>query len=247
MDERLKGAVANAVMEAGAHLHGANGNRRKVYDLERKCRQLMLGAFRRADPSLSLWGEADEERAISICALDSPLNFTSGFGGYGTMASYMEGGEPVYGAIYLPLEETVITAEQGKGARVAGRKTSVGSRSDISSAIICCICDAYLDDGERKVPLFLGALEALSRAGVQWRNIGSAAEGYADLALGRIEGVVSPLRDPSHAAGYLIMKEAGATVTDGKGRPFCMGSGEVVAASPQIHSELLRALGDWLG
>ena len=55
MDERMKGAAAHAVMEAGAHLRGANGGRKSVYDLDRKCRDLMLGAFRRVDPSLSMW------------------------------------------------------------------------------------------------------------------------------------------------------------------------------------------------
>src|SRR5512143_637256 len=242
MDERVKGAVAHAVMEAGAHLRGANGGRKGIYEIERKCRDLMLGAFRKADPSLSMWNEGDE-RGVSICALDATVNFSNGFGGYGTMAAYIEGSVPVYGAIYLPLQETTITAEAGKGARIEGRKTSVGMRSDITSALVCCNCDAFLNDGGGDLPLFLAAVDALSRAAVPWRNIGSPATAYAFLAMGIVDGVVEPLRQVNHAAGYLIAREAGAKVTDCRGRPFHMGSHEVVAAGPSIHGELLELVG----
>ncbi len=245
MDETLKGAIAHAVMEAGAHLRGANGGRKSAYDIERKCRDIMLGAFRKADPSLSMWNEGDG-RGVSICALDATVNYVTGFGGYGTMAAYIEGGSPAYGAIYLPLQETMVTAEAGKGARIDGRKVRVGARGDISCAIICCNCDSFLNDGGGNVPLFSGAIHSLSLNAVPWRNIGSPATVYAYLAMGLVDGVVEPMRQSSHAAGYLVMKEAGAEMTDARGRPFTLDSHELVAASPLIHQELLGLVGKTL-
>ena len=243
MDERIKSAAAHAVMEAGTHLKGANGGRKSIYDLERRCRGIMLDSFRKADPSLSVWGEETQERGVAICALDSAINYGSGFGGYGTMAAYIEGSRPIYAALFLPMDGIMIIAEKGKGARMGGRKISVGAKSDLSRAVICCDCDAYICGDGGDVPLFSGVLDALSANAIPWRNTGSAAQGYAYLAMGMVDGVISPLRESQHAAGYLIMQEAGAIMSDGRGRPFRMESQEVVAASPRIHEELLGIVG----
>ncbi len=239
MDERVKGAVVKAVQEGGELLKC--GGKREIYLLERKGAERMRSAFRSADPSLSAWGE-DSGRCFSICPLDSAPNYTSGFGRYGVMAAYIEGGAPVYGALNLPEEDLLMTAERGKGARINGRKLSVGGKEDASRAIICCDCTAFVQNGKGLMPIFLSMLEALSRNAVQWRNTGSPADAYASVAAGMTDGFVSPLRDAAHAAGYLIMQEAGARLTDGQGKEFTLESDSVLAANPRLHEGLMRIL-----
>ncbi len=239
MEESVRGAVIRAVQDGGELLR--SGSRRDLYSLERRVGERMRAALRSADPSISEWGEEGQDKAFSICPLDSAANYSSGFGSYGLMAAYIEGGIPVFGALAMPGDGLILTAERGKGARNAGRKMSVGGR-DRSRAIVSCDCTAYMQNGKGMFPLFVEMIEALSKGTVQWRNTGSPAESFASLAGGVIDAFVSPLRDASHAAGYLIMEEAGAELTDGDGRPFTLASGSVLAASPALHEDLLRLL-----
>lgn len=69
---------------------------------------------------------------------------------------------------------------------------------------------------------------------------------FAKLASGDLAGVVllwEP-NDPLHsAAGALLAEEAGAIVTDRRGRPWTLdGPSLVAAATPELHRELLRSL-----
>jgi myo-inositol-1(or 4)-monophosphatase len=243
MEERLKGSLVRAVQGAGMHLTNRNGGRKTLYELERRCAERMRSELRSAEPSVSFLGEGDDDgKAFAICPLDSTLNYSSGFGSFGVMAAYMEGGEPLLGALHMPLEGITITAERGKGARSEGRKISAGGSGDLRRAIVCCECTAYLHEGGRDVPLFTAMLEALSRAGVPWRNTGSPAQAYASLAMGMTDGFLSPLREGTHAAGYLVMREAGAVITDGRGNRFSMASAGIVAAGRQLHGQLLEAV-----
>jgi myo-inositol-1(or 4)-monophosphatase len=44
------------------------------------------------------------------------------------------------------------------------------------------------------------------------------------------------------AAGVVIVEEAGGIVTDTLGRPLDLNNGSVLASTPQLHAELLKAL-----
>ncbi|MEW6036526.1 MAG: inositol monophosphatase family protein [Candidatus Micrarchaeota archaeon] len=234
MDERHRKAVIRAVQEAGEHL--GRGDKRN--GVEKRSREIMLRRLREAEPVLSMWGEGGDERSFTICPLDSPINLSRGIAPYGTMAALIEGGETVFGALYLP-GEGLYTAEKGRGARLDGRKVGGPAMTDSSRALICCDCSGYDQDLQ---PISGAAVDALSRRARIWRNYGSPAAEYAWLATGRVDAVVVPFPESAHAAGYLLMEEAGATVTDGRGRPFSLGSGSLVAAGAALHEELIGML-----
>ncbi len=235
MDEGDRKAIIHAVQETGEHLSRGNDKRN---GLEKRCREIMLRHLRRVEPSLSMWGEGCDGRAFTICPLDSPINLLRGIAPYGTMAALIENGEPVFGALYMP-GEGLYTAEKGKGARLDGRKVGGPVMADSSRALICCDCSGYDQDMQ---PFSGAAVEALARRARIWRNFGSPAAEYAWLATGRVDAVVVPFPESAHAAGHLLMKESGATVTDGRGRQFTLGSGSLVAAGTALHEELIDIL-----
>ncbi|MFN7991093.1 MAG: inositol monophosphatase family protein [Candidatus Micrarchaeia archaeon] len=240
MDDTLKGAIISAAQEAGFFLRRQASSRKTAYDMEKRARDLMVRTIRAADPSVSLWGEAQEgARAVSICPLDSPVNFSRGFGEFGVMAAIIEEGSPVFAVISLPERGSMVTAERGRGARADGRKLSASRRDDIRASLVCCYCDMY-SDGEYAPGI--EAIGALSRNGIAWRNTGSPAADYAAVAAGAIDGVVVPLHEASHAAGFLVMQEAGAVVTDLEGKPFSVFSAGVVAAGPNLHQGILEVV-----
>lgn len=248
MDERLKGAIISATQQAGFYLKNPNGSK-TPFEIEKRCREALLRAIRSYDPRLSLWGQEREipERAVAICPLDSTVNFARGLGSYGVMAAYIEDSRPVLGALFLPESETLITAQRGKGARIEGRKIAVSRRSDLQGVLVCCSCDGYMEESGSVVPLAIRVMQVLAENGIQWRNSGSPSVDYATLASGKVDAVVAPMQDSAHAAGYLIMEEAGACVTDRNGNRFTLHSQSVVAANPDLHGPLLDIIRGALG
>jgi myo-inositol-1(or 4)-monophosphatase len=198
----------------------------------------MARELRSAGPKTSMWGEDGREGgSFAICPLDAQTNFERGIGPYGAMAAYLEGGAVLFGAICLPETEEMLTAEMGKGARLDGRKAGAAGKSALARALVCCGCNIY---NEKMMPLSLGAIESLAKGAVLWRNLGSPAAEFLWLATGRIDGVVVPMLESAHAAGYLAMQEAGAKVTDKEGKPFSLRSGSIIAANPALHEDLLE-------
>ena len=92
----------------------------------------------------------------------------------------------------------------------------------------------------------MGAIEALARNTVVWRNMGSPAAEFIWLATGRIDGLIAPMLESGHAAGYLAMQEAGAKVTDREGNAFTLRSASVIAANANLHQDLYDLVRDSL-
>ena len=86
----------------------------------------------------------------------------------------------------------------------------------------------------------LGNVMAVS-SGV--RRNGAAALDLAWIAAGRIDGFWERgLSLWDIAAGFLLVREAGGFVSDFASRDKALESGEVVAANPAIHGELMKIL-----
>lgn len=73
------------------------------------------------------------------------------------------------------------------------------------------------------------------------RRAGSAALDLAFIACGRCEGFFEIALSPwDIAAGSLIIKEAGGLITDFGGGDDYLLTGNIVAAIPSFHGEMLR-------
>ena len=75
------------------------------------------------------------------------------------------------------------------------------------------------------------------------RRFGSAALDLAWVAAGRYDGFWEyGLQQWDIAAGILLVREAGGFVSDFASRDKALESGDIVAANPTIHAELLKTL-----
>ncbi|MCI0503708.1 inositol monophosphatase family protein [Candidatus Micrarchaeota archaeon] len=244
MDDKQQRAVVSATQAAGKYLRGSPGVKKTPYEMEKRARDIMMRELRAIAPQISMWGDAGaDETAFTVCPLDSQGNFERGIGTYGVMASLIEGGTPIFGAIFLPESEETLTAERGKGARLNGKRVEAGGKGRLSRALVCCGCNIY---NEEMKPLSFGAIEALARNAVIWRNMGSPAAEFVWLATGKIDGIVIPMLESAHSAGYLAIQEAGAIVTDKEGKPFSLHSASIIAANPNIHQDLYELVRDSL-
>ena len=86
----------------------------------------------------------------------------------------------------------------------------------------------------------LGTIMSVS-SGV--RRNGAAALDLAWVAAGRLDGFWEKgLSLWDIAAGVLLVREAGGFISDFASRDRALDSGDVVAANPSIHGELIRKL-----
>ena len=73
------------------------------------------------------------------------------------------------------------------------------------------------------------------------RTMGSAALGFAYVAAGRFDAYVhSDLQPWDIAAGLLLVREAGGTVTDRDGSNATIWTRAAIAGTPLVHDELAR-------
>ena len=77
------------------------------------------------------------------------------------------------------------------------------------------------------------------------RRAGAAALDLCYVACGRLDGFWElKLHAWDTAAGSLIVREAGGTVTDFSGAPFSIWGEETLASNGLIHEEMLKTLAD---
>ncbi len=168
--------------------------------------------------------------AISIAAIDAPLK---------------KGGKVIAGGIFDPIRNEFFFAEPGKGAFLNDRRIRVSGRRTMQDSLFATGIPfkGRGDDAVHKnFQAELGEVMA-ETSGV--RRFGSAALDLAWVAAGRYDGFWEhQLSLWDIAAGVLIVREAGGFVSDFASRDRALQSGDVVAANPQIHKGLLKALKD---
>jgi len=70
--------------------------------------------------------------------------------------------------------------------------------------------------------------------------VGAASISLVQVAAGKLDGYVDAgLKPWEFAAGSIILQEAGGIITDLKGGAGWLKSGEVVAASGELHAQIL--------
>ncbi|MGH9757301.1 MAG: inositol monophosphatase family protein, partial [Candidatus Acidiferrales bacterium] len=77
------------------------------------------------------------------------------------------------------------------------------------------------------------------------RRDGSAALDLCSVACGRFDGFWEfGLKSWDAAAGILMVREAGGTVTDFSGRPYRAGDRELLASNGRIQGEIIQVAAD---
>jgi myo-inositol-1(or 4)-monophosphatase len=185
--------------------------------------------------------ENQSEHTWYIDPLDGTTNYAHGLPIFSVSIGYVFRGEVQLGVVYNPISDEMFSARRGKGAWLNEQPIHTGSQTELQRSLLVTGLpydrfnnpDNNLDNIKRF---------ALQVRGI--RRLGSAALDLCFVAAGRVDGYWEiRLEAWDLAAGMLIAQEAGAIVTkrDGSNRmlekPY-----SVVAANPDLHTELLRVL-----
>ncbi len=166
--------------------------------------------------------------------LDGTTNFIRGINIFCVSIALIKNRQPVTGVIYNPITEELFTGEKNKGGFLNGEKISI---SDKESVIF--VNTGYLPLHKEKY------IQVVSKTAIQFfqRKLGSTAYELALLAKGSADGFIcwgDELWD--HAAGILLVREAGGIVTDWQGNEWSSDNNYVLAGNPKTHSKILQVI-----
>jgi myo-inositol-1(or 4)-monophosphatase len=206
--------------------------------------RLIVGGIRKAFPGHAIVAEeagasgAGEFRWY-IDPLDGTVNYTHGFPLWSVSIGFEVRGRLEAGVVYCPGLNELYEAARGRGARLNGRPIRVSKTRHLRDALLC---SGFPYDWKLKIEA-LKAWEAFVRRAQAVRRLGSAALDLCLLAAGRFEGFWERgLGSWDLAAGVLIAREAGAIVTDLRGKAFDLFGGDVLGANPPIHRAMKTVL-----
>lgn len=181
--------------------------------------------------------KTDSEYKWIIDPIDGTINFANGIPICCVSIGVEKAGEMILGAVYNPLMNEFFFAEKDMGATLNGNKISVSSKTSvINSCLVTGFPYTYLDSPNGPLQVF----EKLVRQGIPVRRLGSAALDLCWTAAGRFDGFYEhKLQAWDSAAGFLIVQEAGGTVTGFDGKDYSPYQPGIIATNGKIHTELL--------
>jgi myo-inositol-1(or 4)-monophosphatase len=208
--------------------------------------RLIVGAIRRAFPGDAVLAEeggatAGEGWRWIIDPLDGTTNFAHGIPHFSVSIAGEEGGRIAFGVVYDPMRDELYSARAGTGAFLNQARLRVSPSPALAeSLLVTGFPYDLLDNPENNLDRY--ASLAMQTRGV--RRFGSAALDLAYVSGGRFDGYWELRLAPwDLAAGILLVREAGGTVTrvDG-GADVLRPPTSVAASNGLIHGELLEAL-----
>ncbi len=171
-----------------------------------------------------------------IDPLDGTTNYTHRFPYFCVSIGVEFEGSIVLGVIYDPIHQELFVAEKGKGATLNNKPIGVSPVSKLTEALLVTgFAYTVRTDVNNNLNHFLKFVMKAQAV----RRMGSAALDLCYVASGRFDGFWELNLNPwDTAAGFLILTEAGGTVTDFSGKPFEIDRPEILATNGKIHPEM---------
>jgi myo-inositol-1(or 4)-monophosphatase len=186
-------------------------------------------------------GSLDQDEVWVIDPLDGTTSFIHGFPCYSVSVACVRAGQPVAGAVFDVPRGEMHSAAVGLGASRDDRPVHVADARTLSEALLVT---GFPYDRAAVLDRQLAVLGAFLRAPVHGiRRDGSAAVDCCHVASGRADGFWEfALKPWDMAAGVVILREAGATVSDAQGAPWDAHSSSICAAPADLQARMLELI-----
>ncbi len=218
-----------------------------VTEVDHKAEAEIVAVLRKAYPTHAflceesgLIGDEDAEFRWIIDPLDGTTNFIHGMPHFSVSIALMQKKRLFQAVIYDPMRQELFTAGKGEGAFLDSKRLRVSNRGRLE--------DALLNSGfpyrqGQDLDFYQRTLRHFTERSAGIRRLGSAALDLAYVAAGRSEGCwLTGLQSWDVAAGALIVREAGGLINDFEGGDDWMQKGDVIAAAPRIHHQMLEVM-----
>ena len=197
-------------------------------------------------PGSVFFGEEEAENAdpsrgwaFLVDPIDGTTNFVRGLRQSAISVALAHDGVVEYGVVYDPYTDEMFSARRGGGAFLGGQPIHVSARpleQGIFGMGTAIYRREYLEPTMR-------VTEQLFKRSCDFRRLGSAALDLCCVACGRTELFFEYSLCPwDHAAGGLIITEAGGFICTLEGGPMSLTDRCSVWASNQVNKDVLKEL-----
>ncbi|MBK1721588.1 inositol monophosphatase family protein [Thiocystis violacea] len=220
-----------------------------VSDIDRAAEATIIQELRGRFPHHAILAEESGEQGSGdhlwiIDPLDGTTNYLHGFPQFAVSIALQYKGQLECAVVYDPLREEMFTAAKGQGAQLNDRKIRVANRPSLEGALIGT---GFPFRDQSHIDAYLGMFKAMTLATAGLRRPGSAALDLAYVAAGRTDGFWElGLAQWDCAAGALLVKEAGGTITDLSGAERFLDTGNMVAGNLKVHRAILDLIQPFL-
>jgi myo-inositol-1(or 4)-monophosphatase len=219
-----------------------------VTEADKESEAAIIKIINRAFPTHAILAEesgaseqTSEHRWI-IDPLDGTTNFAHGFPAFCVSIAYELRGRVELGVVFDALHKDLFTALRGKGANLNGRPIRVSKAKTLATSLLAT---GFPYDRRERRRFYLCFWEDMMTRVEGVRRAGSAALDLASVACGRIDGFWEfGLKPWDVAAGALLVKEAGGTVTNMDGSALDLAGAQILATNRLIHREMAQVLRD---
>lgn len=176
-----------------------------------------------------------------IDPIDGTTNFIRGYPFFAVSIALIKNNkELILGVIYDPIADECYWAENNKGAHMNGMKIETNKENKIESAVI------LMDHGslENDKKQFLKCVNQITlNKGPAVLRQGATSLMLCYIANGRFDAFLScgdKLYD--YAAGLIIAKESGASISDWNGKSWDNSSSYILASNAQLKKQIIRRI-----
>jgi len=215
---------------------------------DRRAEKVIYEELERARPGYSFLMEesgivegSDTTHRWIVDPLDGTTNFLHGIPMFSISIALERDGVLVAGIIYCPALDELFVAERGQGAFLNDRyRLRVANRNSLDISVVCC---GVPHQGRGDLALFREELSRLQPLVAGIRRTGSAALDLAWLAAGRFDIFWErDLKSWDIAAGAVLVREAGGTISEIDGGDEMMQTGDVLAGNSSLHPQMVKLL-----
>jgi myo-inositol-1(or 4)-monophosphatase len=218
-----------------------------VTNADIKAEQVVFEILTKARPGYGFLGEerpevigTDKTHRWIVDPLDGTTNFLHAIPHFAINIALEREGQVVAGVTYNPASNDLFWSEKGKGCFHNDKRLRVAARTRLDEALIGTGIPFLGKPGHAQ---FLKELHQITQRTAGVRRYGSAALDLAWVAAGRLDAFWERgLKPWDIAAGLLMVTEAGGKVSDLTGGADALESGDVLAANPELHPQLLNYL-----
>ncbi len=217
-----------------------------VTEMDLLSEKMIVAAIRRQYPEHSILAEERTSRESDspyrwiVDPLDGTTNYAHGYPIFCVSIALERKGRVIAGVVYDPSRDELFWAEEGKGARLNGRKIHGSAVPRLSQALLATGFPYDLRDSDINNLDHFGNFAVRAQA---VRRAGSAALDLCYVAAGRFDGYWElKLSLWDWAAARLIVAEAGGKTTDFSGKPLNVNDRNILASNGKIHREMMAVL-----
>lgn len=224
------------------------GARDFVTEVDHACEEAIIDILHTAYPDHAFLAEEagkvhhpadgrEPEYEWVIDPLDGTTNFIHGMPIFAVSLALRHRGQFVHALVYDPNRNELFTASRGGGAFLNDRRIRVSGRLYLADSLLGARWPGSAGPAQEQTSRF----KKLTNESAGVRRTGSSVLDLVYVAAGRLDGFCGvELKPWDLAAAGLLVLEAGGLIAGFDGEQTWMETGNVVAATPKVFTQILQ-------